>query len=296
VVQPSAIPGVATARLRDLLAGPARPGVLVHVGRDATYVDLGERCVGVLSAAAVQVPCGIRTTLPALPPLDRAAPVSVGDRVLTLGPLRVRVARLVDLTTAPGFRGSSLALLAPQPAERPRSLRRDERRWLGCGALVLRCELASLEGSLETSVAAAAAELPAAALAALRAGDPAAVPALLGRGSGLTPLGDDVLCGWLATSRLLDDPARPAVAAATVELAARRTTRLSAELLACAVDGEVLPELRRLLAALAAGTGVDDALAALLRVGHTSGAGLALGCAIALGASAGSANGSRAVA
>jgi hypothetical protein len=148
---------------------------------------------------------------------------------------------------------------------------RCERRWSGC-------ELASLE----TSVGEAAAELPTTALDALRTGDPAVVGALLGRGSGLTPLGDDVLCGWLATSRLLEDPARPAAAAEALRLARARTTPFSAELVACAVEGEVIPEFGRLLAALGRGTGVDDALAALLRVGHTSGAGLALGGGIAL--------------
>lgn len=244
----SAIPGVATARLRGLLAGPARGGVLLHAGRDAAYVDLGERCVGVLSARAVHVPCGIRTTLPELPPLDPGATVTSGGGVLALGTLRVRVVRVVDAT--------------------PRA------RWSGGAPASVRAT-----GVEE--------ELPAAALAALRAGDPAAVAALLGRGSGLTPLGDDVLCGWLATSRPLDDPARPAVAAEALRLAPTRTTRFSAELVACAVAGETIPQFRRLLDALAARDAVATALADLLRVGHTSGAGLALGCRLALERAAG---------
>jgi hypothetical protein len=251
---------VATARLRELLAGPARPGALVHAGRDATYVDVGDRCVGVLSRRAVHVPCGIRTTLDSLPLLAPAATVLAGNGVLAIGSLRVRVARLVDTTPPSWFRDSSPALLAPRPSR--------DRRWLRCAL-----------GSLRTTVAN---ELPARALDDLRAGDPAAVHALLGRGSGLTPLGDDVLCGWLATTRLLADPGRPAVAAEVLRLAPGRTTRFSAELVACAVEGETIPEFRRLLAALAAGTGVDDALADLVAVGHTSGAGLAHGCLLAL--------------
>jgi hypothetical protein len=257
VEDPSAIPGAATARLRGLLAGPARPGVLVHAGRDAAYVELGGRCVGVLSARAVHVPCGIRTTLTSLPRLDRDAPVVAGAGVLTIGPLAVGIARLVDPTPP--------RTLVEVRAREPRDLRR-LLRGPGCEALA---------GSVTD-------ELPEPALASLRAGDPAAVPALLGRGSGLTPLGDDVLCGWLATTRALDDPARPAVAAEALRLAPARTTVFSAELIACAVDGEVVPQFRRLLAALAAGTGVADALADLVAVGHTSGAGLAHGCLLAL--------------
>jgi hypothetical protein len=247
VEQRFAVPGAASVRLRALLAGPALTGTVVHTGADATYVDLGDRVVGVLSSRAVHVPCGIRTALPTLPALPRSAPVVAGDGVLAIGPLRVHVARLVDVIPQPWSRGSQARTST----------------WARTSAAV-------------------GAELPASALAALRAGDPAAVAALLGRGSGLTPLGDDVLCGWLATSRLVEDPARPAVAAEALRLAPGRTTRLSAELVACAVDGEVVPQFRRLLTALAVGAGVDGALAALLDVGHTSGAGLALGCRLSL--------------
>jgi hypothetical protein len=96
-----------------------------------------------------------------------------------------------------------------------------------------------------------------------------------------------VLCGWLATTRLLDDAARTAVAAEALRLAPERTTRLSAELVACAVDGEVIPQFRRLLLALSTGTGVGDAVAVLRTVGHTSGAGLTLGALLALQGAAG---------
>ncbi len=95
---------------------------------------------------------------------------------------------------------------------------------------------------------------------------------LIGRGSGLTPLGDDVLAGWAATSYALGAPV-------VLPDARQRTTLLSATLLDCAQRGEVLPEFRALVVALHGGDHDDigDAAAELVAVGHTSGAGLLLG-------------------
>ena len=91
---------------------------------------------------------------------------------------------------------------------------------------------------------------------------------ILGRGDGLTPLGDDVLCGWLAIHRAAG------VATAEVDAAVRRhaarTTLLSATLLDCALHGEVLPEFAAYVVAL--GTPDEPDRAALLAaIGHTSG-------------------------
>jgi len=99
---------------------------------------------------------------------------------------------------------------------------------------------------------------------------------LLGLGSGLTPSGDDVLAGYLAGAAaygLAVDELRAFVCAE----APRRTTTLSAALLRHAAAGEAIPQVCRLLLALDDGMGTDDALAGLLRVGHTSGAALAAG-------------------
>ncbi len=108
-----------------------------------------------------------------------------------------------------------------------------------------------------------------------------AVERLVGAGAGLTPYGDDVLCGWIAVHR--------AAAIATTEVDAEvrallpRTTLLSATLLDCALRGEVLPELAAYVAAL----GTPDEhrrAAALAAIGHTSGAGLLEGARWALAA------------
>jgi hypothetical protein len=105
------------------------------------------------------------------------------------------------------------------------------------------------------------------------------VEVLLGLGDGLTPYGDDVLCGWLAVHRAAG-LATPDVDAAVRSLW-HRTTLLSATLLDCAMQGEVIPEFAAWLGAL--GTPEEDSLASTLaRVGHTSGRGLLEGARRAL--------------
>jgi hypothetical protein len=109
--------------------------------------------------------------------------------------------------------------------------------------------------------------------------DADAVADLVGRGDGLTPLGDDVLCGWLAAHRAagvetpaVDDAVRRALA---------RTTTLSATLLECALAGECPDAVAAYLRDL--GTPRESATrAALTALGHSSGAGLAHGVDLAL--------------
>jgi hypothetical protein len=110
--------------------------------------------------------------------------------------------------------------------------------------------------------------------------DAAAVDRLVGLGEGLTPLGDDVVCGWLAAHRAAG-VATPAVDAAC-RRALPRTTSLSATLLECALSGEVADLAAGYLRAL--GTSRErPARAALTTLGHSSGAGLAFGIDLALG-------------
>jgi hypothetical protein len=106
------------------------------------------------------------------------------------------------------------------------------------------------------------------------------VTRLVGAGGGLTPYGDDVLCGWLAVHRAAG-VATPRVDAA-VRASLHRTTLLSATLLDCALHGEVLPQFAAWVATL--GSGEEAAAAeALLRVGHSSGRGLLTGARQGLG-------------
>jgi Protein of unknown function (DUF2877) len=136
-------------------------------------------------------------------------------------------------------------------------------------------------GPLQAWSAPVSVDLPASALRGLAAAEASAALELLGRGDGLTPSGDDVIAGWLvarhATGR---SPGR--IADVVRSHASTRTTALSASLLRRAVAGETIPQGRDLLVALHAGAGVDAALEALVAVGHTSGAALAVGISLGL--------------
>ncbi len=104
---------------------------------------------------------------------------------------------------------------------------------------------------------------------------------LLGRGDGLTPYGDDVLCGALVTLHAVDHPALPAlvqeIAATALE---GSTTATSASLLRAACQGWCIDQLADHLASRAAGAPTTGTEAALLRVGSSSGRGLLEGIAL----------------
>jgi hypothetical protein len=126
-----------------------------------------------------------------------------------------------------------------------------------------------------------------------------AAEAMIGLGPGLTPSGDDMLAGLLAT--LVHLPPDRAVAARLVavrrrvrERASGRTTLLSACLLEAALDGAVAAPFALLLRTIAEvlhgpdgghvgrSVALRDAVDAVLSIGSTSGADLLLGTAVAL--------------
>jgi hypothetical protein len=116
----------------------------------------------------------------------------------------------------------------------------------------------------------------AAALASYRdCGDPAVLAVLVGVGEGLTPSGDDLLVGALAALDALgDDAARQRLASALTGCAVR-TTRLAAQMIEAARDGRHAEPVLGVLEALAGSTSrepLEVAAAALLAVGHRSGA------------------------
>jgi Protein of unknown function (DUF2877) len=97
----------------------------------------------------------------------------------------------------------------------------------------------------------------------------------LGRGDGLTPYGDDVICGALVALHAAGEPAAAQVsqevAATALEL---RTTATSAALLRLAAAGWCIPAVADYLRALASGHALSATRAALLGVGSSSGRGL----------------------
>jgi hypothetical protein len=123
--------------------------------------------------------------------------------------------------------------------------------------------------------------LPPELVAALGTDPALAVPDLIGRGPGLTPSGDDLLCGLLAGCVLFEVPADDVRQAVLDVLASRprATTSLSRALLRRAAAGEGIEQLSTLAEALC---GTDPATLAqawqaLRAVGHSSGAALGLG-------------------
>lgn len=118
------------------------------------------------------------------------------------------------------------------------------------------------------------------------------VKALVGLGPGLTPLGDDVLCGLLAASHSLAQafPTHPLarlkrdISRAILGNLEGATTSQSVAFLQSAAAGERFAMLDGLLGAVYGDSPeeLDRALSVVLDVGHTSGSGLVLGtlCAV----------------
>jgi hypothetical protein len=250
---PASAPGRVARFLRDTPDGPVR--VLHHVPT-ALYLDVAGRCVGVVAPEAAQVPCALRLSLPVMERVSRrsvlAEPIASpylerGTLYLTDDPLVV--GRFVDVRV-PRIDPDRVLRRAASPAAvrmvPPRTAAQD-------GLAAYR----ALPDSINADV----------------------VRRLMGHGGGLTPLGDDVLCGWLAvlhaSGRLTDQ------VATLVREALPRTTLLSATLLDCALHGEVLPEFAAYVAAIG-GPAEPDAARRLMAIGHTSGAGLWFGAEHAL--------------
>ena len=190
---------------------------VLHRGPHALYLDLDDWCLGVVAAAAVQVPCALHTRLAELPADGEPR---IEDGTLHLGDVPLRIGRVTD-PRVPALVRSRLGALQAEVGE------------------------------------------------------------LVGAGDGLTPYGDDVLCGWLAVHRA-SGHATDAVDTSVRDLL-HRTTSLSAALLECAMHGEVIPEFAAYVAAL--GTPREDQATTSLRaIGHTSGAGLLEGAGWALAA------------
>lgn len=102
---------------------------------------------------------------------------------------------------------------------------------------------------------------------------------LIGRGGGLTPEGDDLVCGVAAVIAVGDWPGALREAWLGALIGAdlrRRTTALSATLLELAVGGMGPEPLQALVA------GDPTALARLEAIGHSTGRAMARGAAVAL--------------
>jgi hypothetical protein len=245
----------ASASVAPLVNGPPRRVATVGATSTAVYFTTGDPARPVLclvTADAVRLPCAL--VLGPGRPLGAVAPTAVvGGGKLRTRTLTVHIGRWWRPPRPRGL-GPLPALAAALASRVPDPLDRTGR--------------AAVTGLVH----------------ALAADEPLAGPVgrLLGRGPGLTPVGDDVLAGTLVTLAGMGTPAADRLGVAVRAAAPGRTTAVSAALLAHAACGECVPELARVLAAGRAGDPLVPAIDALLRVGHTSGAGLAHGILAAL--------------
>jgi hypothetical protein len=113
------------------------------------------------------------------------------------------------------------------------------------------------------------------------------VSALVGLGPGLTPSGDDFICGVLAALHFLGrEPVARQLAGVVVPVTSTHTNVISAAYLRCAAQGEISQLLIDVLASLCAGgEAIDRRLDGVQALGHTSGwdclAGVVTACAAA---------------
>lgn len=250
---------------------PDGPATVLHVGTDVAHLDVGGRAVGVGAAGAPGLPHLLRTNLATLSewvssgaghtPYVECGSLHWGGRLLVTGRfVDVRAPRL-DVARIPK---ASPAAAMGTPRSRGAGLVPASATWW-------RVVPRAVDGAATGDGASDRAS----------DGGPEWVAALVGRGDGLTPLGDDILCGWLVTHRAAG-VATPEVDDA-VRRALPRTTTLSATLLECALAGECADLVARYLRAL--GTpGEQGARSALAALGHSSGQGLAFGVDLALDA------------
>lgn len=270
---PSGAPGMVSTAVAHLVTGPQRTGRVVAASKSAVYLSTGDAAtpaMALVTEDAIRVPNGIVLSARAedspfvwLRPKMEA---TMGDGNVRLGSLRVVPGRVWAPCRISTFK-------------RPHVLQRA----FELGALVdryalptvpeLRAPLSSLESGLRD-------------LDRDRIWE--AGGRMLGLGPGLTPSGDDILCGLLLSCRALAavDSAMDVVIETLVDIvngqALARTTLASAALLSHAARDECIPQLAALFEVLDAGVELTRPLTNLLAVGHHSGSDLARGVALGL--------------
>lgn len=260
---PVRVPAVASVALRPVLAASALHAEVLGVSSHAVWLRAGDQVVVVSTSDATRLPNSLEIAAAAVS--DPFASVGHRDRA-SIGRNQI------------GFDGLVVEAVRwwdPRPSLAPLSQR-------GLSARV--CRLPSSIHGLDGS------GLREALSTKSSTGLCSAATALLGRGPGLTPQGDDYLAGAIAATRLLgravgDDKALAMLEEARNEVtraAASRTTLFSSALIRHALRGEVAAPAAAFLRAVAGRGDVNKTHRRLLSVGHSSGPTLAAG--IVLGA------------
>lgn len=255
---PVRVPAVASRALKRLLSEGAVNASVLGVSSHALWLDAAGEVVVVTTRDATRLPNGVEIASTSearlLEVVTHGASVVIEPDALDFGGLVVDVVRWWD---------PRLVL--------PRTTNEDL--------------VAAIDG-LPHSVPGLDARPLASALADRSSGELIGVSmALLGRGPGLTPEGDDLLAGSLAATRTLGTALDSSSALTMLDAAEdslltaaeRRTTAFSAALIRRAIHGEVAAPAGGFLRALAGRGDIDVHHRDLLRVGHTSGPALAAG-------------------
>jgi hypothetical protein len=252
------IRGAGSTSIRDVLTGPRQDANWLGVCDSAVYLLTESSTVlAIVTHDAVRLPCAV--VLPHTGgdlPLTRIARAA-GYSTPSVGAGTIRWAGPAGEVTVECVRQWRPPLVptgAPQPA----------------AATHLRRAVGGVDVGLEPARVAALAHAD-----GLDAQSSAAA-ALLGRGPGLTPSGDDVLAGFLVGARAFGRSA-PGVERTVAGTASIATTALSAQLLHSAARGECVEQLTNVVRGLLNGALSPAAVIALRAVGHTSGTALAHG-------------------
>ena len=258
------LPGAASVSLAPVLGGPVRSVSITASLSRALYLSTGDPDVpalGLVAADAVRVPCAlVLGPGVAVPRAAVGSAARIGEGQVAVGGFTARVTRW--------WRPARPQVHLLQADARQRAIRAFTEAAGGAPLLV------DAAGSGPT--ASAAVGFSEGLIGSVATADLAvAIRALLGLGDGLTPLGDDILAGALVTLVGAGHPAGRVVGSMVSEELATRpgaTTVVSAALLLHATRGECIPELAAVLTDPV--DRLDVAVAALLRVGHSSGGGL----------------------
>lgn len=279
---PIALPAAVSPLVAHRLEGPSRPARVLGAFPNALYLSTGvhEEVVPVLARDAVHLPTGLllaRSAAELRWGVETGDMVRVGERRIRLPGRDVVVVRTRQVPRVPWGDASPAAyphvLAHTDVSPILRALAED----------VTREALVGSPSSLETVVG-----------------------GLVGAGHGLTPSGDDALCGVLLGLRAAGAVRAHRRLADAVRALTPATTSLSASLLLAAIEGYAVPDVVRLVTLLASSSTdrheaavrarssalpgccpsvapeVEITMGRVLAIGHSSGADLVAGLTGAL--------------
>jgi hypothetical protein len=237
----------ASIALQQLLAGPRQPGTLLGVSEHAAWIGVGEEVVVLSDRRAVRLPNAIELAV------DEVGRWIHNDDAAYIGEGIIAVGQLTAVA----------------------------RRWFDPRPVLGSCQNDTLERNLTELGNRVALPADAGLLEAFRSRQPQRMfgraMKLLGIGEGLTPEGDDVIAGAVASHILLAGAVGrrtehlDAFTEPLNELSRTRTTSFSASLIRHASAGRVSAPFANLLKALTGGGSLEAATEELLAVGHSSG-------------------------